>query len=80
MRPPSPAELKGTRVLAMALDESSAKVRSGPPVEEPEDYARAVWAGVIPLRTETCAPVPSPRLMPGVVPSAAVEEWLRRRA
>jgi uncharacterized protein len=80
VRPPSPAELKGTRVLAMTLDESSAKVRSGPPVEEPEDYARAVWAGVIPLRTETGAPVPSPRLLPGVVPSAAVEEWLRRHA
>ena len=80
VRPPSPAELKGTRVLAMSLDESSAKIRSGPPVEEPEDYARAVWAGVIPLRTETGAPVPSPGLVPGVVPSAAVEEWLRRRA
>jgi nitroimidazol reductase NimA-like FMN-containing flavoprotein (pyridoxamine 5'-phosphate oxidase superfamily) len=78
VRPPSPTELKGTRVLAMTLDESSAKVRGGPPVEEPEDYARAVWAGVIPLRTDTGTPVPSPGLVPGVAPSAAVEAWLRQ--
>ena len=79
VRPPSPRELKGTRVLAMTLDETSAKVRSGPPVEEPEDYALPVWAGVIPLRTSSDRPIPSPRLPPGVVPSGAVEEWLRRR-
>jgi nitroimidazol reductase NimA-like FMN-containing flavoprotein (pyridoxamine 5'-phosphate oxidase superfamily) len=78
VRPPSPAELKGTRVLAMSLDESSAKVRSGPPVEEPEDYARPVWAGVIPLRTGTGTPVASPGLVYGVLPSAAVEGWLQR--
>jgi uncharacterized protein len=80
VRPPSAQELKGTRVLAMTLDETSAKVRSGPPVEEPEDLSLAVWAGVIPLRTSSEQPVPAPDLPPGVVPSAAVEEWLRRRA
>jgi nitroimidazol reductase NimA-like FMN-containing flavoprotein (pyridoxamine 5'-phosphate oxidase superfamily) len=80
VRPPSPNELKGTRVLAMALDEVSAKVRSGPPVEEDEDYALPVWAGVIPLRSGIGSPVPSPRLVPGVAPSAAVESWMQRRS
>jgi nitroimidazol reductase NimA-like FMN-containing flavoprotein (pyridoxamine 5'-phosphate oxidase superfamily) len=79
VRPPSDQELKGTRVLAMSLDETSAKVRSGPPVEEPEDYALPVWAGVIPLHTSSDRPIPSPRLSPGVAPSAAVEAWLRQR-
>jgi nitroimidazol reductase NimA-like FMN-containing flavoprotein (pyridoxamine 5'-phosphate oxidase superfamily) len=80
VRPPSPQELKGTRVLALTLDEASAKIRSGPPVEEKEDYARAVWAGVIPLRTRSDPPIPAPRLRPGAVPSAAVTEWVARRA
>jgi uncharacterized protein len=78
VRPPSPAELKGTRVLAMTLDESSAKIRGGPPVEEPEDCARAVWAGVIPLRARAGVPIASPSPVPGIVPSAAVESWLQR--
>ncbi len=80
VRPPSPQELKGTRVLALTLDETSAKIRSGPPVEEEEDYARPVWAGVIPLRTRSDPPLAGPRLQPGVVPSAAVAEWVARRA
>jgi nitroimidazol reductase NimA-like FMN-containing flavoprotein (pyridoxamine 5'-phosphate oxidase superfamily) len=79
VRAPSDQELKGTRVLAMPLDETSAKVRSGPPVEEPEDYALPVWAGVIPLHLSSDRPIPSPRLPPAAVPSAAVEAWLRQR-
>ncbi len=79
VRPPSPQELKGTNVLAMAVNEVSAKVRSGPPVDEPEDYALPVWAGVIPLRTVAAAPLPDPRLAPHVMPSAAVSEWAPRR-
>ncbi len=80
VRPPSPQELKGTRVLAMALDEASAKVRTGPPVEEEEDYKLAVWAGVVPLRTVAGPPQPGPRLARGAAPSAAVQSWMRRRA
>jgi nitroimidazol reductase NimA-like FMN-containing flavoprotein (pyridoxamine 5'-phosphate oxidase superfamily) len=80
VRPPSPQELKGTCVLAMNLDETSAKVRGGPPVEEPRDEALAVWAGVIPLRTHSERPIPAPGLPPDVAPSRAVEEWLARRA
>ena len=49
VRPPTPQELKGTRVLALDLDEASAKVRTGPPVDDDEDYELDVWAGVIPL-------------------------------
>jgi nitroimidazol reductase NimA-like FMN-containing flavoprotein (pyridoxamine 5'-phosphate oxidase superfamily) len=75
VRPPNPQELKGTRVLAMALDETSAKVRTGPPVDEEEDYALGTWAGVIPLHTTVATPVPDPRLGPRITPSSVVSDW-----
>jgi nitroimidazol reductase NimA-like FMN-containing flavoprotein (pyridoxamine 5'-phosphate oxidase superfamily) len=67
VRAPNRQELKGTRVLAMTLDEASAKVRSGPPVDDEEDYALDVWAGVIPLTLTAGTPVDDPRLTPGIV-------------
>jgi len=72
VRPPSRQELNGTRVLALPIDEASAKVRTGPPVDDDEDYEIDVWAGVIPLALERGAPVPDPRLRPGIEPSEAV--------
>jgi uncharacterized protein len=74
-RPPSAKELKGTRVLAMPLDEASAKARRGPPVDDDEDYALDVWAGVIPLAVSAGAPVADPRLADGVAPSQVVTGW-----
>jgi hypothetical protein len=47
--PPNEAELKGTKVIAFAIEQASAKVRNGPPKDEPEDEDDAVWAGVVPL-------------------------------
>ena len=66
VRPPSDAELRGTMVLALPLEEVSAKVRKGPPVEEPGDVARPAWAGVVPLHTALGAPVPMDDLVAGV--------------
>jgi uncharacterized protein len=66
VRPPSDAELRGTMVLALALEEVSAKVRKGPPVEEAGDVERQVWAGVVPLETRPGTPVPMDDLAPGV--------------
>jgi hypothetical protein len=48
-RQPTPTELKATAILALPLDEASAKVRSGPPEEEPEDVDLPVWSGVVPI-------------------------------
>ena len=75
VRPPTAQELKGTRVLAMDLDECSAKLRFGPPGDDEDDYALPVWAGVVPLRTVAGPPVPDPRLASGIEPSAAVTGW-----
>ncbi len=56
-RPPSAKELAATRVLRLDLDEVSAKVRSGGPVDAAEDLRLPVWAGQIPLRTAPGAPL-----------------------
>jgi hypothetical protein len=71
-REPNENELRATAVLALPIDEASAKVRTGPPVDDEEDYALPVWAGVIPIAGQARAPVPDPRLPAGVdVPDAA---------
>ena len=62
LRPVTGQELKGTTVLSMKLDEVSAKVRSGPPKDDEEDYALPIWAGVLPLRVTSGPPEADPRL------------------
>jgi uncharacterized protein len=57
-RRPNDGEIKGTTILALPLNEASAKIRSGPPTDDDADLELAVWAGVIPLRLEPGAPVP----------------------
>jgi uncharacterized protein len=57
-----PQELKATSLLGMTIEEASAKVRTGPPVDDEPDYALPVWAGVVPLHTVIGAPVADPRL------------------
>lgn len=57
VRPPAPNELKAVEVLALPLVEVSAKVRTGPPKDDAEDYALPVWAGVVPLSMVQGAPV-----------------------
>jgi uncharacterized protein len=65
-RPPTPQELKATSILALPLDEASAKVRAGPPVEDDADHALDVWAGVVPMRLARGEPVPDPALRSGI--------------
>ena len=80
VRAPSEADARVTGVLSMSLAEASAKLRTGPPLDDAQDYALDVWAGVIPLRMQAGAPIPDPRLAPDIEPSAKIESWLRERA
>jgi hypothetical protein len=66
LRPPTAQEVKATTVLRMPLDEVSAKVRTGPPKDDEEDYALPIWAGVLPVAARIGAPQPDPRLDPSV--------------
>ena len=63
VRQPSDLELKQTMVLALALEEVSAKVRAGPPIDDEEDYAAAVWAGVVPINTQLGEAIPDDRML-----------------
>ncbi|MDX1524463.1 MAG: pyridoxamine 5'-phosphate oxidase family protein [Anaerolineae bacterium] len=66
-RPPNAQEFKATSVVAIPIDLASAKVRSGPPIDDEEDLSLPVWAGVIPMRQQFLAPVRDP-LLPGDIP------------
>jgi len=66
LRPVNAAELKVTTVLGMHVDEASAKVRSGGPVDDEADYAQPTWAGVIPVHSMTGVPVGDDALVKGV--------------
>jgi nitroimidazol reductase NimA-like FMN-containing flavoprotein (pyridoxamine 5'-phosphate oxidase superfamily) len=66
VRQPTAKELQATSVLSLALDEVSAKVRTGPPVDDEEDYSLPVWAGVVPLHIQSGEPAGDPRLLPGL--------------
>jgi nitroimidazol reductase NimA-like FMN-containing flavoprotein (pyridoxamine 5'-phosphate oxidase superfamily) len=72
VRGPAEKELKATAVLEFSIDEASAKVRTGPPLDDEEDYALSTWAGVLPLQSTAGAPVPDSRLAAG----AAVPQYI----
>lgn len=74
VRQPNRNELAGTLVLSLPLIEASAKVRTGPPVDDEADYELPVWAGEIPLRLVAGTPINDPRLQPGIVPSPYLEK------
>ena len=63
-RGPSAKEMRATTVVAIALEEASAKTRTGPPVDDDEDLALPVWAGVLPLGVQPGAPVPDTESIP----------------
>ncbi|MGD0990223.1 MAG: pyridoxamine 5'-phosphate oxidase family protein [Candidatus Sulfotelmatobacter sp.] len=73
-RQPNDRELKATSVLRVPIDEFSAKVRSGPAIDDEEDYSFPTWAGVVPLEMKTGSPIDDARLLGG----QSVPEYARR--
>jgi nitroimidazol reductase NimA-like FMN-containing flavoprotein (pyridoxamine 5'-phosphate oxidase superfamily) len=67
VRPPSENEMNQTLVLALDIDEASAKIREGAPVDDEADYELDVWAGVIPLRLTAGAPVDDVKSREGII-------------
>lgn len=65
VREPNAKELKATSVLEFQIEEASAKVRQGPPLDDEEDYSLSMWAGVLPLKLRTGTPIADSRLAPG---------------
>jgi len=77
VRAPSEAEIRVTMVLSLPLNEASAKVRSGPPLDDEEDYALRIWAGVLPLGLDAHAPLPDPQ-SPAGIPTPSYVRFYRR--
>ena len=76
-RPPNDMELRGTTVLAVEIDEASAKARRGPPGDDEEDYDLPVWAGVVPVRTAFGAAEADPQLPAAIEAPAYVTDYRR---
>jgi nitroimidazol reductase NimA-like FMN-containing flavoprotein (pyridoxamine 5'-phosphate oxidase superfamily) len=77
VRPGDRRELAATAVLALPLEEVSAKVRTGDPKDEDQDYDLPYWAGILPLSLEPGRPMPDPRLKPGIPVPPYVSTWSR---
>ncbi len=83
-RRPNRKELKATIVVKIQISEASAKIRTGPPGDDDEDYDLPVWAGVIPLSLQPGKPIPDPLLkegidMPDYVIKYAPDDWHRSK-
>lgn len=65
-RQPNPKELKATLVMRVPIEEFSAKIRSGPPLDDEEDYAFPTWAGVVPLETVARSGIADERCDPAI--------------
>ena len=79
VRPMSEQDLKATAIIAVAVEQASAKVREGMPKDDPEDQSFPCWAGVIPTRMVFDAPVADEFTPAGMPVSSYLEEWLASR-
>jgi nitroimidazol reductase NimA-like FMN-containing flavoprotein (pyridoxamine 5'-phosphate oxidase superfamily) len=77
VRPPTESELRATSILALPIEEASAKVRSGPPLDDEEDLSLPVWAGVVPLGLHARTPEPAPDLASGIPLPAYASAYAR---
>lgn len=74
LRPTTTVELRQTAVMRISLEQASTKVRTGPPVDEEEDYGWPVWAGVLPVTTHIGQPQADPRLTADVEAPAHIRD------
>jgi uncharacterized protein len=78
-RQPNERELKQTLVLRLPIEEFSAKVRQGPPIDDEEDYSFPTWAGVIPLAIQVGPPIDDPRLITNTPVPEYARAYSRKR-
>jgi len=76
-RQPNDLEFNGTTVLAIDMDETSAKIRTGPPGDDDEDYALPIWAGVVPVATTFGRAIEDPALRDGIDAPDYVTDYRR---
>lgn len=79
VREPNALEMKATGVIRISIDEFSVKERTGGPIDDEEDYALPVWAGVLPLKVVAGEPLVDERVAEGTEVSASVRNYSRSR-
>ena len=78
VRWPNELELKATSVLKLPIEEASAKLRTGHPIDDEEDYAMNIWAGILPVELRTGDPIDDDRLDNGAVPPNNITNYTRK--
>ena len=78
VRWPTELELKATSVLKVPIEEASAKIRTGGPVDDEDDYAMDVWAGVLPLKVSPSQPINDERLAQEIEPPKYIQDYKRK--
>jgi uncharacterized protein len=78
-RRPNRQELDATTVVSITIESASAKVRTGPPVDDEADYELPVWAGVLPIQQQALMPVNDPRLRTDIPVPPSVSNYRRTR-
>jgi nitroimidazol reductase NimA-like FMN-containing flavoprotein (pyridoxamine 5'-phosphate oxidase superfamily) len=79
-RRPSRKELNATQVVAIKIDEASAKIRLGPPADDEADYALPIWAGILPLEEQALAPIPDERMPQSASLPGYIAHYSRRQS
>ena len=79
VRPMTPQEFKATGIVAVPIDSASAKVRTGMPVDEPEDVELPIWGGIVPIRQVLDDPIPDTHVPDGMQVPEYLQQHLSRR-
>ena len=77
VRLPSEKEMKATKIIKIPISEASAKIRTGPPVDDKKDYDLPIWAGVIPIKKSYERPISDPKLKTGISISNSVLDLIK---
>jgi nitroimidazol reductase NimA-like FMN-containing flavoprotein (pyridoxamine 5'-phosphate oxidase superfamily) len=78
-RKPNQQELDATTVVAIPIESASAKIRTGPPLDDEEDYQLPIWAGVLPIQQQALTPLNDPRLLDDVALPEYMADYQRKR-
>jgi nitroimidazol reductase NimA-like FMN-containing flavoprotein (pyridoxamine 5'-phosphate oxidase superfamily) len=78
-RQPNEQELKATSIVSIPIDLASAKIRVGPPKDDPEDYQLPVWAGVLPIKQQFLPPQNDPKLEEDIPVPDYIMDYLKKR-
>ena len=76
-RQPNAIELKATTVLALQIEQASAKIRTGPPKDDAADYSLSIWAGIVPMQLTYLPPEPDPQLDVSIKPAESVTPFIK---